>query len=98
VVPARTEIADAMATTYFDVLAPLERSSVREAPAPKEVPASVVLTPKAAAYTRIEAVLGSELPPSARRFAAWWGTVTPASGESSGTEVWVLPAAKPPQS
>ena len=79
-----------MAATFVDVLAPLERSPVKAASSP------VVLTPKAAIYTRIEAVLGSELPPSARKFAAWWGTVTPAIGQATPTQVWVLPAASKP--
>lgn len=80
-----------MAAPFVDVLAPLERSPV------KTVPSPVVLNPKAAIYTRIETVLGSELPPSARKFAGWWGTVPPAIGQATPTQVWVLPAASKPE-
>ena len=79
-----------MATPSAAILVPLERSPVK-----KEAPSPVVLTPKAAIFNKIEAALGSELPPSARRFAAWWGTVTPAAGEPAPTQVWVLPRTKP---
>jgi hypothetical protein len=39
----------------------------------------------------IEAVLGSELPPSAQKYATWWGIVVQETGQQASTEAWLLP-------
>jgi hypothetical protein len=66
------------------VLEALERSSLKPAP-------RLSLVPKDTTCKEIEAALGCELPPSARKYAAWWKTVTPEKGESAPEQVWVLP-------
>jgi hypothetical protein len=41
-------------------------------------------------FTEIEAVLGSELPPSARKYAAWWGNANPETGQHPYSQAWLL--------
>ena len=74
-----------MAARPAVVLEALERSAVESVRTP------VRLSPKDSKYAEIELVLGSELPPSARKYAAWWKTVKPESGGSPATQVWKLP-------
>ena len=67
------------------VLEALERSTVVAArPA-------IIFSPSDSTYAEIEAVLGSELPPSARKFADWWGTARAEKGLDPSQKVWVLP-------
>ena len=63
----------------------LERSAVEKLIRP------LLLTPKKPSCTEVEAALGSELPPSARKFAAWWESVPPEPGQQASTQAWVLP-------
>jgi hypothetical protein len=75
-----------MAASPAVVLETLERSSLKAVSRPVLLP-----KPKIATCAEIEAALGSKLPPSARKFAGWWKTVTPEKGQGPPTQVWVLP-------
>jgi len=67
------------------LLEALERSALKDLLHP------LAVVPTTTSCTEIEAVLGSELPPSARKYAAWWGTVVQAAGQEASTQVWLLP-------
>jgi hypothetical protein len=41
-------------------------------------------------FTEIEAILGFELPPSARRYAAWWANADPQTGQHPYSQSWLL--------
>jgi hypothetical protein len=40
-------------------------------------------------FAEIEAVLGSKLPPSARKYAQWWENATPETGQHPYSAVWM---------
>ena len=39
-------------------------------------------------FTEIEAILGSKLPPSARKYAQWWENAAPETGQHPDGAVW----------
>lgn len=41
-------------------------------------------------FSEIEAVLGSELPPSARKYTAWWGNEAAEAGQHPHSQAWML--------
>jgi hypothetical protein len=67
------------------LLEALERSALKNPLRPLPIVSTT------ASCTEIEAALGSELPPSARKYAEWWGTVVPPNGQDASTQVWLLP-------
>lgn len=81
---------DAMVAQSAAVLEALERTALK-----KPVP-PVVLRSKTTICNEIEADLGSKLPPSARKYAAWWGPVSAEAGQQKETQAWVLPRRKKP--
>ena len=75
----------------------VQSAAVLEAPEQSTVKKPIrppLLTVMKSSCSEIESVLGSELPPSARKFAAWWGTVAPEPGQKASTQAWVLPRRK----
>lgn len=41
-------------------------------------------------FSEIETVLGSELPPPARRYTAWWGNEAEEAGRHPHSQAWML--------
>ena len=41
-------------------------------------------------FSEIEMVLGCELPPSARKYAAWWANANPGTGQHPYSQAWLL--------
>jgi len=82
---ANVEIAMPMAKHAVVVLQALDRSDSAQPFVQVPVP------PKTGKVHEIESVLGSELPVSARKYAAWWETATPEQGVHVAPQVWRLP-------
>jgi len=40
-------------------------------------------------FAEVEMVLGFDLPPSARKYAAWWGNADPDTGQSHYPQAWL---------